>query len=191
MTLRVVEQPMDRLADHGQIPIAFRVDRELQVSLDQGGLSGIRLIEVAVDPPWIKDYDTVDGHRPSEWPARFDMACWGLIAAHLDGRWVGGAVIAFDTAGLNMLDDRSDVAVLWDLRVHPGARSSGVGTALFDAVEDWARARSCEMLKVETQNINVPACRFYARMGCTLGAIHRYAYPDLPGEAQLLWYRTL
>jgi GNAT superfamily N-acetyltransferase len=66
-----------------------------------------------------------------------------------------------------------------------------VGTALFDAVEDWARARSCEMLKVETQNINVPACRFYARMGCTLGAIHRYAYPDLPGEAQLLWYRTL
>jgi hypothetical protein len=44
---------------------------------------------------------------------------------------------------------------------------------------------------VETQNINVPACRFYARMRCTLGAIHRYAYPDLPGEAQLLWYRTL
>lgn len=36
-----------------------------------------------------------------------------------------------------------------------------------------------------------PACRFYARQGCTLGALHRYAYPTLPDEAQLLWYKPL
>jgi hypothetical protein len=28
-------------------------------------------------------------------------------------------------------------------------------------------------------------------MGCVLGAIHRHAYPDLPDETQLLWYRAL
>jgi len=44
---------------------------------------------------------------------------------------------------------------------------------------------------VETQNVNVPACRFYARMGCVLGGIHRFAYPELPGEARLLWYKAL
>jgi hypothetical protein len=44
---------------------------------------------------------------------------------------------------------------------------------------------------VETQNINVPACRFYARQGCVLGAIHPDAYPDLPDEVQLLWWLEL
>jgi len=44
---------------------------------------------------------------------------------------------------------------------------------------------------VETQNINVPACRFYVRMGCALLAINCMAYPELPGEAQLLWCKDL
>ena len=44
---------------------------------------------------------------------------------------------------------------------------------------------------METQNVNVPACRLYARLGCVLGAIHRHAYPSLPDEVQLLWYREL
>jgi hypothetical protein len=35
------------------------------------------------------------------------------------------------------------------------------------------------------------ACQFYARQGCTLGAIHRFAYPELPEETQLLWYKQL
>jgi hypothetical protein len=35
------------------------------------------------------------------------------------------------------------------------------------------------------------ACRFYQKMGCTLGAIDRFAYPRLPGEVQLLWWKAL
>jgi len=49
-------------------------------------------------------------------------------------------------------------------------------------------------LKVETQNINVPGCRFYAKQGCELGAIHRYGYagcPDIAHEAMLFWYLEL
>jgi hypothetical protein len=50
-------------------------------------------------------------------------------------------------------------------------------------------------MKIETQNINVDACRFYARMGCELGAIHRRAYitalAELAKEAMLLWYFDL
>jgi len=42
---------------------------------------------------------------------------------------------------------------------------------------------------VETQNINVPACRFYARQAFVLGAVNRGAYPDLPHDVQLLWYK--
>ena len=28
-------------------------------------------------------------------------------------------------------------------------------------------------------------------MGCTLGAIDRFAYPGLPGEVRLLWWKAL
>ena len=30
--------------------------------------------------------------------------------------------------------------------------------------------------QIETQNVNVGACRFYAAMGCQLGAVSRFAY---------------
>jgi hypothetical protein len=46
-------------------------------------------------------------------------------------------------------------------------------------------------LKIETQNTNVGACRFYERQGCELRAIHRAAYPQFPEEIQLLWYKDL
>jgi len=46
-------------------------------------------------------------------------------------------------------------------------------------------------MNVETQNVNVPACRFYVSQGCYLGAIRRFAYAELPDEVQLLWYRDL
>jgi len=37
----------------------------------------------------------------------------------------------------------------------------------------------------------VPACRFYQKMGCTLGAIDRFAYPGQPAEVRLLWWKAL
>ena len=55
----------------------------------------------------------------------------------------------------------------------------------------WAAARGCRRLKVETQNINVPACRFYERQGCVLAEVRRDAYPELPGEIQLLWQKAV
>jgi ribosomal protein S18 acetylase RimI-like enzyme len=90
-----------------------------------------------------------------------------------------------------MLEGRDNLAVLWDIRVAPEARGQGVGSALFRSAEEWAKARGCRQLKVETQNINVAACRFYARQGCVLIRVDRHAYPELPEETQLLWYKVL
>jgi GNAT superfamily N-acetyltransferase len=94
------------------------------------------MTERVVDPPYVKDYDAVEG--PTSWPTRFDISRWRLIAARVDGRRVGGAAIAFDTLGVRMLGGRRDVALLWDLRVAPDLRGRGVGTALFRAAERWA-----------------------------------------------------
>ena len=179
------------LSEHGRISIAFVVDRILEVTLADGGLGGMSLTMTPVADPYVKDYDAIAGQGPARWAERFDVSNWGFIGACRDGTRVGGAVIAFRTADLHMLDGRDDVAVLWDIRVAPGQRGAGVGSALFRAAANWARAHGCGWLKIETQNVNAAACCFYQKMGCALGAIDRFAYPEQPHEVQLLWWKAL
>jgi GNAT superfamily N-acetyltransferase len=189
--MEIAEESIVAAAELAHVPIAFEVERVFDVSAPHGGLGGLILSERRLDVPYLKDYDTLEGESPTRWAERFDVSNWGLIGAHSNGVRLGGAVVAFDTEGIKMLEGRRDLAVLWDIRVSPEARGRGVGSALFRAAEAWAAARGCRQLKIETQNINVPACRFYARQGCVLGAINRFAYPELPDEVQLLWYKFL
>ena len=189
MAIQILEEPMPDLAEYARVPIAFEVRMVLEVVELDGGIGGLMLSERGIDHPYRKDYDVLE--PPASWPGRFDLRSWGWFAARRDGERVGGAVVAFDTPGVQMLEGRRDLAVLWDIRVAPDARGHGIGAALFRAAEAWAAARGCRQIKAETQNVNVPACRFYGRQGCTLGAIHRFAYPALPDEAQLLWYKDL
>lgn len=189
--LEISEEPITALAEYACVPISFEVTRVLDVSPREDGHGGFRLTERAIATPWVKDYDAIPGEGPATWPKRFDLSHWGLFAARLSGRRVGGAAVAFQTPGLEMLEGREDLAVLWDLRVAPDARGQGVGLGLLHAAEAWARARGCREMKVETQNINVPACRFYAKHGFALRAADRFAYPTLPDETMLLWYKDL
>ena len=191
MTVTVDEEPIERLEEQAELSIAFTVDRALVATPVDGGLGGITLDEQPVAPSWVKDYDLLDGEGPARWRRSFDVTRWGFLVARDGDERVGGAVIAFDTPSVHLLDGRRDLAALWDLRVHPDRRSSGIGALLWRAAEDWARTRGCRQLMVETQNNNVGACRFYARMGCTLGALHRFRHPELPDEIQLLWYTSL
>jgi GNAT superfamily N-acetyltransferase len=180
----------DDLPAYAQVPIAFQVKSRLRVESVNGGLGGLVLMEEPV-APYTKDYDALHGEGPTRWDEQWDLSNWGLLGTFRDDHRIGGAAVAWNTPGVDMLCDRSDLAVLWDLRVHSDHRGQGVGGELFRAAAAWARERGCRELCVETQNINVPACRFYARQGCTLGAINRYAYPELPDEVQLLWYLAL
>jgi len=191
MKLEIREESVGSLKEHAEIPIAFLVNRILDVYVSNGGLGGIILRELTVERAWVKDYDALKGEGPTRWPKRFDVTNWGHIAAYQNGVRVGGAVIAFKTPSLDMLSGREDVASLWDIRVHPDLRNSGIGSSLFRAVLEWARSHGCIQIRIETQNVNVPACHFYVRMGCALESINRFAYPELPEEAQLLWLFNL
>lgn len=190
MKVDIIEEPTTDLTEYGQVAIAFEVRSVLDV-VAAADDDRFELSERVVDTPYMKDYDAVDGERPTEWPTRFDVSHWGFLAATQRGRRVGGAAIALRTPGLSMLEDRQDLAVLWDIRVAPHVRRQGVGSFLLGAVERWARTRHAGQLKVETQSTNLPACRFYARHGFALRAVHRFAYPQLPDEMQLLWYKDL
>lgn len=188
MKIEITEAPIAAVADLARVPIAFTVDRVLDVEERDGAFV---LTERILDAPWVKDYDAIPGEGPAALSARFDVSRWGLIVARVHGRLVGGAVIAFDTPGVDALRGRRDLAALWDLRVSPEVRGRGVGTALFRAAEAWAAAKGCTAFEVETQNINAAACRFYTRMGCALVSIDRHAYPPLPNEIQLIWRKPL
>jgi ribosomal protein S18 acetylase RimI-like enzyme len=189
MRIEVSEEKATNLQDYAQIRMSFEVRQVFDVVALNHGLDGLSLSERQLQVPYLKDYDSIAS--PLQWPGSFDVSNWGVFVARSGMLRVGGAVVAFDTDGLRMLEDRKDIAVLWDIRVATEARRRGVGAQLFTAAEKWAVAHGCRCLKVETQNINVPACRFYAKQGCVLGAINRFAYPEFPNEVQLLWYKEL
>jgi ribosomal protein S18 acetylase RimI-like enzyme len=184
---------VDRIAEYAAIPSRLLVRSKLDLSLVDRGLGGMILREIPVDPPFFKDYDSF-GELPTDWPNKFDVRNWGFFLA-LDGNLAAGAAaVAFDTTGVFMLEARRDFAVLWDIRVMPQAQGRGVGRMLFEQAVSWSRLRGCTQMKIETQNVNVPACRFYHHMGCHLGEIHRFGYAAIPHVAQevmLNWYFTI
>lgn len=188
--LHIVEVGPERLPEYASIPMTVLIGSVFVPDLQDGGLGGVRFREEVV-VPYIKDYDQ-EGGSPLTWPQQFFMANWGLFLAMRGDQPVGAAAVAWNTNGVHMLEGRRELAVLWDIRVDPYHRREGIGAALFRHAAGWSRARGCTRLKIETQNINVPACRFYRRMGCTLGTIHRHAYaPPLDHEVQLNWYLEL
>lgn len=191
MTIEVSEESAAALADYASVPIAFEVRSVFEVSTAPGDPPDLSLTERTLDAPYIKDYDAEGDGAPTRLPARFDLAHWGLFAAHMNGHRVGGAAVVFRDPGVEMLESRDDVALLWDIRVVPDARGHGAGSTLLRAAEIWSVEREARWLGVETQNINVPACRFYARHGFVLRTANRLAYPGLPNEIQLLWYKEL
>ncbi len=156
------------------------------------GLGGLVLTERQVSATYLKDYDTAGEGGPLRWPLDFDVSNWGLIAAHEGENRIGGSS---SPSTLRSGDDAGRTTGSRRRLGHPGRRWNSPARAsartFFKPQRPGPRREGAVEIKVETQNINVPACRFYLRQGCILGGINRFAYPDLPDEVQLLWYKDL
>jgi ribosomal protein S18 acetylase RimI-like enzyme len=176
---------LEALAHYAAVPISFFGHSRFQViqNGDKWNLS-----EETV-PEFFKDYDTLE--RPIDWFTRFDMSKWIIFSAFQNDVRIGSLIVAFNTPGVYMLEGRTDLALLWDIRIATEFRNRGIGSLLFEKAVMWSMERGCTELKVETQDINVAACRFYAKMGFQLRTIRHNQYPGLPDEIQFLWYREL
>ncbi len=185
----------DLLWRYADVPQSFEVRSIFRVSNagSQNSLS-ISLNEVEVEEPWIKDYRADEDEVLSM--QRFVCAHNSAFFVALDdGAAVGGAAgirHCLDAEFFCMTNGRPDVAVLNDIRITQSHQGLGIGRQLVDAVVDWCRNEQMRYLKIETQNTNVPACRFYQRMGAKLGGIQQHVYDgENADEAMLLWYLEL
>jgi ribosomal protein S18 acetylase RimI-like enzyme len=83
-----------------------------------------------------------------------------FVAADADGSLVGMAVGAAAP-----VEDRGETAALFAMWVAPEARGHGVGAALIEAVEGWARDEGYSRIGLGVTTSNESAIRLYERNG--------------------------
>jgi len=160
----------------------------LVVEKDGDGLAvGWRLVERPLPEP----YDKGDGYDfyPTE---------RGHILARLrrgDGLHL---VVESEGALVGVLDvapqEWNNTAWIWNLMLDSSARGQGLGRELFRRTVTWARRQGFRAIVLETQTNNVPACKFYARMGCQIEGLREayYSNDDMAlGEVAIFWIYRL
>ncbi|HIQ59101.1 MAG TPA: GNAT family N-acetyltransferase [Candidatus Merdivicinus intestinavium] len=79
-----------------------------------------------------------------------------------------------------------------DICVAAAFRGRGIGTSLMKRAACWGKERGLRGIALETQDVNLLACRFYRRFGMRLGGVNTMLYRqfDKPvcGETALFWY---
>lgn len=190
MNIRIANEDCSSIDQYSSIPISFDVISVFDVTHAPDD-EAPRLVERSLEHSYVKNYDVIQGDSPLEWPGRFDLSSWRFFVAYAGEQRVGGVVLIMDSPDIEMLEGRKDLALLWDVRVAPSFRASCVGSTLLAAAESWSIEHGAKDLKVETQNINVSACRFYESRGFELRQANAGVYPGLPNEVQLLWYKSL
>jgi len=85
VNVRLILEPPSCLSAYATVPIAFEVSERLDLKSPHHARP--------VEPSYVKDYDRIAGNHPKEWPARFDVSRWCILAAHVEDVRVGGAVL--------------------------------------------------------------------------------------------------
>jgi ribosomal protein S18 acetylase RimI-like enzyme len=169
MIIRPARLPEDS-EDIAGIDTSFTSDRIYRVERD--GL-GFRLQEEPVSPPIEKAYPIMLGARTSVFVAEDAGEIVGLAEGELLS-WHGRAEIA-------------------NIYVSSPYRARGIGRSLVETLNSWARSQGAQCLWVGTQNVNVPAVRFYERLGFRLCGldIALHDMTAIPGEVALFFSRAV
>jgi len=117
------------------------------------------------DAPALADLVTQLGYpaRPEQVVARLGNllpAEQGLFVAEVNGAVVG--MVHVSRLATLVADDTADIAAFV---VDNERRSQGIGRALLQAAEEWAKQRGCCTLQVRTNIVRQRAHQFYFRNG--------------------------
>ncbi|CEG26210.1 GNAT family N-acetyltransferase [Bacillus sp. B-jedd] len=173
------------------IPMLVHVKSILALKKIENGLGGILLEETPVKE-YIKDLGSYA--KATEYAAEFDITNWGFFMAFDGEKPIAAATIVAKPKDIRLVDGREDLCLLWDLRVDDCYKQQGVGTTLLNMSVEWSRSKGYQQMKIECQNNNVQACKFYKKQGAVLGKVDEYAYyteAAVKNEVQLVWYLNL
>ena len=134
-----------------------------------------KISEELFDNPYEKTYPDdmfdpmtyIDNPNEAAFLAMFDGKCIGSL--RVGKRWNSNAFVD-------------------DLAIDMAHRGKGVGTMLMDAAVNWGKEMGLYGISLETQNLNLHACRFYLKYGFKLGGIDRYVYTNKDYRDEIALY---
>lgn len=155
----------------------------------EGYLVGWRLVEKKLDQPFVKGnaYDfTLDERRSIQERMLQQDSLEEVVEDQQTGRIVGVLDVA--------VENWRWVAWIWNLMLDEDVRGQGLGRALVERSIVWTKRRKLRAVMLETQTNNVPACKFYARVGFQLVGINETFYTNHDyqrREIALFWSYSL
>ncbi|MFF4422815.1 GNAT family N-acetyltransferase [Streptomyces sp. NPDC001549] len=147
-----------------------------------GAGSGFLLREVPVDPPVHKVFPPEE-HDEQVFGGGKDSAADARTFVALDGDLLCG----FAAAGYAPWNRRLTIE---DIEVSPGHRGRGIGRALMECAERFARERGADHLWLEVSSVNAPAVHAYRRMGFTFCGLDTALYGGTPAAGEQALYMS-
>lgn len=74
----------------------------------------------------------------------------------------------------------NNTVFIWNLMIDQDYRRMGLGRQLWEKSVTYGREREARAITLETQHTNVPACKFYLKMGCQLVGLDESLYTNAP-----------
>jgi GNAT superfamily N-acetyltransferase len=156
ITIRPLRLPEDLQGILG-LDTSFETDRIYRVEIIE---SSFQLVETSAK---VKKKYTLD----TDELARLSAQHFSVVAS-----------IGSEIAGLAAAEyvDWNRRVILHHLYVARDHRRSGIGGLLLQSVTAWSRTTTARCLWLETQNVNIPAIRFYRRAGFSLSGFDASLY---------------
>lgn len=97
------------------------------------------------------------------------------------------------TGQIRLREHWNGFAFIEEISVTKGRRNKGIGTALLNKAMEWAKQNDLIGLMLETQDVNLFACRFYAKNKFMIGAVDSMLYSKFltAHEKAIFWYKRL
>ena len=174
MVVVIRELDLNNLADVSQCDDSFVVSTILSLHAQDGEIS-YTIVEV---PPYTKRYpaDNIDLTDYIGHPDKI------IFVAYVDDHPAGH---------IRLRTNWNHYAYIDNLVVDATQRRQGIGRRLIEQAEQWARSKNLLGIMLETQNNNVPACKFYERCGFKLRGFDTHLYKAIDpntDEVALYWY---
>lgn len=153
---------------------SFQTDKIMRLrQAGDGYATGWHLYEVELEKPYHKgrgyDFDATEREN--------------IRQRHAQNNTLIEVAIEIDTnriIGILDVEQRTwnNTVWIWNIMLDESARGQGLGTWLIQRTIEWAKQKKARAIMLETQTNNVPACRFYAKMGFELVGINTMFYSN-------------